>query len=158
MEIRRIPADVSVEEESASDVTEYWLLRHGKAPHNKPDEIATFAGGRIDNPLSEEGETETELLAEKIVLETDFDLIVASHMTRSKQTGEIIAQKMKELKNKKVEVVEIDDLQEVDVGDFTGHTEIEAKEMNPQVAEAFYSGEVEKWDFPSGENHQMLKS
>ena len=138
--------------------TGYWLLRHGKAPHNKSVEIATFAGGQIDNPLSDEGILKTKELAEEIVAGRDFDLIIVSRMLRSKQTGETIAKKVLEINNKKIPVVEIENLQEVDVGDFTGHTETEARKMDPKAAEAFYSGEVEQWDFPGGENYQDLQA
>ena len=136
--------------------TEFWLLRHGKSPHNKPDEIATFAGGRVDNPLSNEGRSETSVLAEKIAENNEIDLIITSHMKRSKETGGIIATFFKELKGKKIPVVEIDNLQEVDVGDFTNLTEKQARDKDPQAANAFYSGEIECWDFPRGENYQDL--
>jgi probable phosphoglycerate mutase len=158
MELKHISTNTSDETENTGGDPEYWLLRHGKAPHNKPDEIATFGGGRIDNELTDEGVVETEVLAEKICRKTDFDLIICSRMKRSHQTAEIIAIKTKEIKNQEIPIVEIEDLQEVDVGDFTGHTEDEARNMNSKAAEAFYSGEVEKWDFPAGEDYQSIQT
>jgi len=157
MEIKRIQPDTKVEEIDREN-TEFWLLRHGKAPHNKPDEVATFGGGRIDNKLTNEGIADTEILAEKICTEADFDLIVCSRMRRSHQTAEIIAEKAKGIKHQEIPIVEIEDLQEVDVGDFTGHTEKESKNIDPKAAEAFYSGEVEKWNFPGGENQQNIQT
>jgi broad specificity phosphatase PhoE len=154
MKIKKI--NLKLAKKEFDNLAEYWLLRHGKTPHNKPDEEATFAGGKVDDQLSDEGKIESKNLAEEIVEKCVVDLIATSHMSRSKETGKIIASKYKELKNKNIPIVEIDDLHEVDVGDFTGHTEKEAREMDSKAAEAFYSGNIEKWNFPGGEDYVHL--
>ncbi|HOX41213.1 MAG TPA: histidine phosphatase family protein [bacterium] len=136
---------------------EAWLLRHGKAPHNKPDKVATFAGKRVDSGLSDEGKYETAGLAEEINEHGGVNAIVCSTMKRSRQTAEIIANKTKELSGKEIPVIEITGLEEVDVGDFTGLTEKEAKELSIDSAEAFYQGRLTDLNFPNGEDYLALK-
>lgn len=155
MVIKRINSKL-INKNKLNNPTEYWLLRHGKTPHNKTDVIATFAGGTVNDSLSRDGIAETEKMAEKIVSKLDLDLVITSRMFRAKQTGEIITRKIKLFKNKCVPLVEIDDLQEVDVGDFVGHTEKKVREIYPKAAESFYSGEIKKWVFPGGEDYKHL--
>ncbi|MFA7254083.1 MAG: histidine phosphatase family protein [Patescibacteria group bacterium] len=132
-----------------------WLGRHGKAPHNRGDADATFGGGRLDNNLTQQGVDATNILANEIYKHCGVDIILCSKMKRSHQTAEIIANKLGELGHD-VPIIEIDDLQEVDVGDFTECTEREARKINFHAAEAFYQGKIDGWDFPNGENYKDL--
>lgn len=134
-----------------------WLARHAKAPHNIYDDRATFAGSRVNPEITEQGREQSRELAEEIYQEGGCDLIYCSQMIRSKQTAEEIAKKLKELCGREIDIFELDDLEEVDVGDFTNHTEQEAREMDPAAATAFYEGQVERWSFPDGEKYEDMQ-
>ncbi|MEK9156447.1 MAG: histidine phosphatase family protein [Patescibacteria group bacterium] len=142
---------------TAPEGAEYWLLRHGKAPHNQPDEVATFGGGQVDNELTEGGIKEVETLAAEIAAEGGVDLLICSRMKRSRQTAEIIARIVRAKTGREAPVVSISDLEEVDVGDFTGHTEGESRAMDAQAANAFYEGRIRDLNFPGGEDYAKLQ-
>lgn len=149
---------IDLRESSERDKPEIWLLRHGKTSHNQPDEIATFAGSRVNSPLSEEGAKQTEQFAKDLVKKTAFDSVITSKMKRAVQTGQIIAQKIKNITGQNIEQKQIDDFQEIDTGYFTGLTESEARKLDPDAAAAFYESRFEELDFPNGENNQDLQS
>ena len=135
---------------------EYILGRHARAEHNVVDGIATFAGGRVDSKLTERGISEIETVVEKIAKDGGCEILAHSWMARSRQTAEIIAEHLERLMEKSPAVVELKDLQEVDVGEFTGHTGAWAKANYPEEANEFYHGDIQKWRFPGGENYQDL--
>jgi len=135
---------------------EYVLGRHAKAEHNIVGDKATFAGGRIDSELSNEGKEEIKDIIEKIITDGGCDLIVCSTMKRSQETAEIVAQGIEEQLDRRPEVKIIQDLQEIDVGNFTGNTTDWAREHYSEAADNFYNGEVAKWDFPEGENYETI--
>jgi broad specificity phosphatase PhoE len=66
-----------------------YFVRHGETDFNKSGRIM----GQLDEPLDQEGIEQSRQLAEKI--DSDFDLIFCSPMTRTKQTAEVINQKLK---------------------------------------------------------------
>lgn len=135
-----------------------YLLRHGKALHNKPDEVATFGGGQIDNELTKTGELETAKFAEDLFRESGgIDGIFCSGMKRSRQTAEILSRRLEELNGDKVKIVVLNDLEEINVGDFTGRTEAESREIDHIAAEAFYDGKITDLNFPNGEDYEKLK-
>jgi broad specificity phosphatase PhoE len=135
----------------------YLLFRHGKTDHNLgPETKHTFAGSKIDLPLNDEGIKNAKHIAEFLINRSDIDTIVSSNLKRSRQTAEIIVD---ELKNHQVNLnhIKLEDLHEIDIGDFAGHTEEEVKELYPEAARNFYNGEIAKWNFPNGESYAQIK-
>lgn len=139
--------------ESDSSLSEYVLGRHARAEHNVREGTATFAGGRVDSELTEEGIAEIDSVIEKIVADSGCDIIVCSTMKRSDQTAKIIADGIEEKLGERPKVKTIDDLQEIDVGEFTGNTGKWAIENYPDEANEFYHGDIHKWRFPGGESY-----
>jgi probable phosphoglycerate mutase len=131
---------------------ELIVIRHGQAKHNiGGEEKHVFAGRKVDNDLTAEGRITVQKLAQKISDKSEADLIVSSSLRRSKKTAEIIAQKIK------VPIISFSELDEFDVGKFAGRTEEEVRKLYPVEAHAFYSGDIEHWSFPGGENYHQLK-
>ena len=135
---------------------EHVLGRHARAEHNVFNGKATFAGGRVDSELTEDGIEAIALVVDKIVADGGCDVIACSTMKRSMQTAEIIAAGLKEQLGNELEVVTIEDLEEVDVGKFTEHTGKWSEQNYPEEANEFYWGDIHKWSFPGGENYQSL--
>ena len=82
------------------------LLRHGKTQGN----LENRYNGRTDDPLCAEGIAQAELEAHY----PEISLVYASPMRRAQQTASIF------FPNAKIETVE--DLREMDFGDFEGRT------------------------------------
>lgn len=132
---------------------EVILVRHGETKHNVDrGKESYFAGSLIDDSLTEEGSKGIGVLANKIAKIDGIDAIVCSSLKRSKQTAEIISKKIG------VRVIEMEELDEVNVGDFSGHTMCEVKKLYPFAAENFYSNNVKRWNFPNGENYGSLNA
>jgi broad specificity phosphatase PhoE len=87
-----------------------FIVRHGATEWNEKDLVQ----GNIDLSLSEKGKKAVEKTAEYLK-SIDFKVVFTSSMTRSKETGEIIAAK-KGIKG----VVSIKELDELDCGDWEG--------------------------------------
>ncbi len=130
------------------------VVRHGKSKHNLGDESKhIFAGNSIDDELAEEGVSNARQLAKKINELGGYDNIFCSNLKRSVETAEIINKELQ----KNIELTKIFELREIDIGDFASHTEEEVKRFFPEAAKAFYDGDIEKWDFPNGENYSDVK-
>jgi len=134
----------------------FVLLRHAKAPHNKPDEVATFAGFRVDNHLNPEASHDIKELSASVAEICVPDIILHSNMIRSRETAEILKGFIEESSGKKILLREIDNFNEIDVGDLTGLTDVQSKEKYPQAAFAFYENRFQDLDFPDGDNYQSL--
>ena len=130
------------------------VIRHGKAKHNLGDESKhTFAGSSLDNELTEDGAENAKTLAEKISEIGKCDIIYSSDLKRTIQTAEII----KNVLGLDAKHIMIPELAEVNVGDFVGHTKSEVCRLYPNAAKAFYDGDIKNWDFPNGENFNMVE-
>lgn len=134
------------------------FTRHGKAEHNTYNGKDSFAGQRCDTDLTEEGKNGAELLAKKILGKFHPDLIFYSRLRRSRQTAEIISDEIFKDTGIRPTVVKIDNLEEIDVGGFTGMQKSEALSCDRKAAEAFYRNDIENFDFPNGENFASLQN
>lgn len=126
-----------------------YLIRHGECLHNLGKNRQTFAGAFLDNSLTPTGVKSAELLSD-VLKEKKIDLIVASPLKRSIETAKIIAEKL----NLPIKIFK--EASEINVGDFSGHTKDEVIKLFPEEAENFYSGNIEKWVFPNGENYHQV--
>lgn len=133
------------------------FVRHAKAKHNIYNGEDIFAGQKIDTDLTEEGKQEARELAHKILDNFRPDLIFYSRLTRSRQTAKMIADEILKITAAKPSVRKIDDLEETDVGDFTGIGKTDALERDKKAAEAFYKNDIKNFNFPNGENYASLR-
>lgn len=99
-------------------VTTLRLLRHGETPHTIEKR---FSGTRFDPPLSERGEGQARAAAKHIASLGGVDVIVASPLTRARQTAQAVADELG------LEVAIDDDLRECDFGEWDGLTFAEAQ-------------------------------
>ncbi len=98
-------------------VTTLRLLRHGETPHTIEKR---FSGTRFDPPLSERGQGQARAAAKHLASVGAIDVIVASPLTRARQTAQAVADELG------LEVSIDDDLRECDFGDWDGLTFAEA--------------------------------
>ncbi|MBP8016717.1 isoleucine--tRNA ligase [Candidatus Gracilibacteria bacterium] len=97
-----------------------YFVRHGESELNKSRRLSD--GHKIDDKLSEEGEKQAKILAEKIKNNgLKFDVIITSPLLRTKQTAEIIKNNLPY----EVEIIEDESFIEHKNGIFSGKTEEE---------------------------------
>jgi broad specificity phosphatase PhoE len=119
-------------------VTQLFLVRHAQSEWNAQGRWQ----GRADPPLSEAGREQAVLAAE--TLESFNGPFFASPLLRAHETAEIISRALSD------GVVQLEtNLQEIDVGDFSGLTNAQIEERLP---EAWASLRASKLDtYPNGE-------
>jgi broad specificity phosphatase PhoE len=132
---------------------EILLSRHAKAEHNIYNGEGTFAGYRVDSKLTEEGVAETEFVASQVLRDGGCSVIIHSGQIRSKMTAEIIKKHLYMEGGHDIGLMEINELHEIDVGEFTGHTADWAMNKYPKQYRAFSEGDIHHWDFPGGESY-----
>lgn len=91
--------------------TTFYLVRHGESEGN----AARIFTGQTDSPLTARGREQAEAVADELA-KVNFDRIVSSDLSRTRDTAEVIAKRRGML----VEVMP--ELREIDVGDRTGKT------------------------------------
>ena len=143
-------------EEKRPHRTRIFLARHGESEHNIA-EVPYFAGGSLeqDTPLTEKGIESAKKVAERL-REAHVEILVSSDLKRSKQTAEVIAQEL----GYPVEIIELEGLREVHVGELTGKTRdqvrTEGSEAAQRALELFISGDIRKIDFPGGDSYESV--
>ncbi len=98
-------------------MTKLYITRHGQTEWNLEGRLQ----GRKDSRLTELGEKQAKWLGEKLK-EVEIDIIISSTSGRAFKTAEIIRG------DRKIEIIQNDNLMEMDFGEWEGqlHTEIEA--------------------------------
>lgn len=97
-------------------MTTFGLIRHGITEWN----VQSKAQGISDIPLNRIGIKQAQALADRLVLEEKWDVIIASDLLRAKQTAQIIAN------NLKISALVIDErIREIICGEIEGTTEEE---------------------------------
>ena len=109
------------------------LIRHGESTGNADGRIQ----GRLDLGLSELGQRQRELLAERL-LDFSIDALYSSPLRRARETAEGAAERLG------LDIVERPALMERDVGDATGLTGAEVRERFPDFVEASKEGRLHK--------------
>ncbi len=133
------------------------ITRHGESLHNVgTGHEPTFAGNKVDSVLTENGRNDAVKIAEQILALHQPDIIFHSTMTRSRQTAEIIQATIEKLIGKKISLVELPGIEEMDGGDFTGKTPTEVKERYPEQAATFYANDIRNFNMPNGESYQTV--
>jgi broad specificity phosphatase PhoE len=110
-------------------VTTLLLARHGQSDWNAERRWQ----GHADRPLSERGRSQAEALAQRLA-DVDLDAIYSSDLRRTRDTAAVVAE------TKGLEVVELPDLREVDVGSWSGLTRAEARERFPEAYARWLDG------------------
>jgi broad specificity phosphatase PhoE len=110
-------------------VTTLLLARHGQSDWNAERRWQ----GHADRPLSERGRLQAEALAERLA-EVELDAVYSSDLRRTRETATVIAER------KGLEVLELPELREVDVGSWSGLTRDEARERFPEAYARWLDG------------------
>ena len=108
-----------------------YLIRHGATPNNRA-RPPRLQGRRTDPGLSEEGLREAQRTG-RTLAESPIDAVYASPLLRARQTAEAIAAPHQ------LPVQTVDDLIEVDVGDWEGRPWDEIQRTNPEEYRLFMS-------------------
>lgn len=137
--------------------------RHMEALHNvkRDDKPETFAGNRVDTPLTERGKQDHKVVAEKMRELGGCDIIYASPMLRTQETAKLISQSLAEAEGRVIPIETLPGLTEVDAGDSTGLTREEAAKNHPELLHIFVNnvigqGDVRQLNFPNGESYETV--
>ena len=125
----------------------YWLLRHGHSERNQKNILASVypeEGEKFE--ITDDGREDVEKAAKQLKKEGGVDIIVASPLTRTRQTAEIVAKELG------VDVEYNEDLLDVNVGIFENKHEDQYHEyLGPNELEHFTKG------VPEGENLAQVR-
>ena len=113
----------------AEPPTQLIFLRHGETPHTAEKR---FSGSGGDNPgLSDTGRAQALAAAEYLARIGGVDALVVSPMRRTRETAEAVADKLG------LEAIVDEGWQEVDFGDWDGHTFAEIQQKWPDAMNAW---------------------
>jgi alpha-ribazole phosphatase len=125
--------------------TRLIVIRHG---HTEAGANGRFCG-RLDVPLSASGLQQARDVA-RWLKGVQLAAIYTSPLKRTRETAEVIAGW------RKLPVTPLDDLTEIDFGDFDGLTFEEARHRSPQLCEVLLAAPT-AIQFPRGESLSQLK-
>ncbi|QGQ99431.1 histidine phosphatase family protein [Paenibacillus psychroresistens] len=108
--------------------TNIYLVRHGQTEWN----VAHRMQGHQDSPLTELGLTQAQWLADAFV-DKPLDLIYSSTSYRAFRTAEIIKN------NKNIDIVQLDEFREINLGEWEGQTQTEIKAAFPESFNHFWN-------------------
>jgi broad specificity phosphatase PhoE len=119
-----------------------YLVRHGQTAGNRDGRHQ-----RYDTPLSEAGETQARLVAERLASEGPFAALYVSDLARTLQTGTVIGARLG------LEPVAEPRLRELDMGDWKGMLVSEVQERFPGQRERWIAGGgLQRAPGPAGES------
>lgn len=125
-------------------MTTLLLARHGETDWNH----ARRWQGHADRPLTERGRAQAAALAERLA-DIALDAVYASDLQRARETAAVVAARQG------VEVIELRDLREVDVGSWEGLTREEAEARFPDGYRRWLAGGT-GWD--DGETYEQMSA
>jgi probable phosphoglycerate mutase len=123
-----------------------WYIRHGHNPANQPPRQLSHKA--VDYPLTELGVSQASTLAGRLAREHAPAAVYASPLRRATQTAEIIARATGN------EVVIVEELRELNVGELDGRSDEEAWAIHDQVLADWYAGRHDSV-FPGGEDYHQ---
>ncbi|MGQ0573713.1 MAG: histidine phosphatase family protein [Pseudonocardia sp.] len=123
------------------------LVRHGQTDANVRGALDSRPPGE---PLNERGHAQAHALARRLS-GTPITAVYASHATRAQQTAAPLAATLG------LDVVAIDGVQEVFVGDLEGREDVEARAAFERVYARFWTGELDA-RLPGGESAADLRA
>jgi len=110
-------------------VTTLLLARHGESDWNRARRWQGFA----DRPLTDRGRAQAAELAERLA-DIALDAVYSSDLRRARETAAAVAHAQG------LEVIQLRDLREVDVGSWEGLTRDEAEARSPQGFQRWLAG------------------
>ena len=125
-------------------MTTLLLARHGETDWNH----ARRWQGHADRPVTERGRAQAAALAERLA-DITLDAVYASDLRRARETAAVVAAKQS------LEVIELPDLREVDVGSWEGLTRDEAEASFPDGYRRWLAGGT-GWD--DGETYEQMSA
>jgi broad specificity phosphatase PhoE len=102
-------------------VTTILIARHGQSDWNQEKRWQ----GHADRPLTERGREQAQALAERVA-HIELDAVYSSDLQRARDTGAVVAE------SQGLELRQLPELREVDVGSWSGLTRAEAEERFPE--------------------------
>jgi broad specificity phosphatase PhoE len=102
-------------------VTTILIARHGQSDWNQEKRWQ----GHADRPLTERGRQQAQALADRLA-HIELDAVYSSDLERAKDTAAVVA------RSQGLELQQLPDLREVDVGSWSGLTRDEAEERFPE--------------------------
>jgi probable phosphoglycerate mutase len=123
-----------------------WYIRHGHNPANQARQLSHKV---IDYPLTDLGVAQATTLARQLAGEPGPAAIYASPLRRAAQTAEIIAARTSS------DVMIVEGLRELDVGDLDGRCDEEAWAVYHQVLAGWRAGRHDS-AFPGGEDYFQM--
>ena len=101
-------------------MTTILIARHGQSDWNQEKRWQ----GHADRPLTERGREQAQALADRLA-HIELDAVYSSDLQRARDTAAVVAE------SQGVELRQLPDLREVDVGSWSGLTRVEAEERFP---------------------------
>jgi broad specificity phosphatase PhoE len=129
------------------DICWLYLVRHGATDNNRADP-PRLQGRRTDPALSDEGFEQARQTG-RFLADSPVEAVYSSPLLRARQTAEVIA----EPHGLGVQIV--DDLTEVDVGDWEGRSWDEIQQADPEAYQAFMTDATVN-PYLGGENLQTV--
>jgi broad specificity phosphatase PhoE len=123
-------------------VTTILLARHGESDWNRERRWQ----GHADRPLTIRGEEQARALSDRLV-EIPLDAVYASDLRRARETAKAVA------RPRGLEVQEVPELREVDVGSWSGLTRDDAMERFPEAYARWLDGGP---GWSDGENYDAM--
>ncbi len=102
-------------------MTTILIARHGQSDWNQEKRWQ----GHADRPLTERGRQQAQALAARLA-HIDLDAVYSSDLQRARDTGAVVAE------SQGLELQQLPELREVDVGSWSGLTRNEAEERFPE--------------------------
>jgi len=127
-------------------MTKLILIRHGETDDNKNQNLC----GWSDPCLNDNGRKAAEALA-SYVKDIAFDLIITSGLRRSEETAAIIR------KERKIEHLALEDLRELNFGDFEGSKMKDIKDKQPELYRQLEKDFIH-FKFPKGESLKEMNA
>lgn len=134
--------------ERASAETILYLVRHGATAHNEQRPVI-LQGNGVDGPLSENGQRQAAAVAD-FLARFPLTRVYSSPMRRARQTAERIA-----ARQAAADVETIDDLHEVNVGQWEGRTWTEIMAADREYYERFMENPADV-PYLGGENYRHV--
>ena len=102
-------------------MTTILIARHGQSDWNHEKRWQ----GHADRPLTERGREQAQALADRLA-HIELDAVYSSDLQRARDTAAVVAE------SQGLELRQLPDLREVDVGSWSGLTRAEAEERFPE--------------------------
>lgn len=133
-----------------TDITTLYIVRHGESLDNAGIPYVRTPEG---SPLTERGQQQAHDVGRRLS-DVPIDVVIASNLTRARQTAEIIAGELGAARGERTpEVIIIPELRERSIGPFAGRTGLHELEEYRERFEEFHRGRHEermRWKLGEG--------